>query len=73
MNEVYVHLLDFKTTQQAEAITKNEDSSYSIFLNSRLSSLMLKDAYEHALKHIQSGDFEKDDVQEIELEAHIDG
>lgn len=71
MNEdIYIHLIDFPDVKTTEAITKNEDCSYSVFLNSKLSNAMIRDAYEHAIRHIRNGDFEKDDVQEIETEAH---
>lgn len=49
----------------------NHDGSITIFLNSRDSHEMQVKAYQHELKHIKRRDFEKNDVQEIEHEAHI--
>lgn len=54
-----------------EAVTHNEDDTYTIFLNSRLSHERQLEAYKHALKHIVNGDFEKDDsANVIENNAH---
>lgn len=53
-----------------EHIVRNSDDSYSIFINARLSHDRQLDAYKHALKHIENDDFEKQNVDKIELEAH---
>lgn len=70
--DVNVVLLDFKTSKGNEMISANEDGSYTILINSRLSYAGQLKAYEHAIKHIQQNDFEKDDVQKIEYETHAD-
>lgn len=54
-----------------EAVTKNEDDSYTIFIESRLCKEEQNDAFLHAIKHILDNDFEKTDVNSIELDAHI--
>lgn len=46
---------------------------FTIYLDPRQSEDGLKRSYEHALKHIQDGDFFKTDVQSIESEAHKKG
>lgn len=53
-----------------EMVLPNEDGSYTIFLNSRLSKEQQQKAYIHALKHLKDDDFQKDDVQSIESNAH---
>ena len=53
-----------------EVITENEDGSYTIFVNSNLCESKRLKAISHAFKHIKERDFEKDDVQEIEANAH---
>lgn len=53
-----------------EVITENEDGSYTIFVNSNLCDSKRLKAISHAFKHIKARDFEKDDVQEIEANAH---
>ena len=68
--DVNVVLLDFKTTKGKEMVATNEDGSYTIFINSRLSYAVQLKAYQHAMRHIENGDFEKNDVQQIEYVAH---
>ena len=53
-----------------EAITENEDCTYTIFINKNLSDAKRLEAIQHALEHIKKKDFEKDDVQEIESDRH---
>ena len=53
-----------------EQITKNNDDSFTIFLNSKLTSEARLIAYEHAMQHIRNKDFDKNNVDEIELDAH---
>lgn len=53
-----------------EMVVSNEDGSYTILINSKLSDEGRLRAYEHAIKHITDNDFEKDDVQTIEATAH---
>ena len=56
-----------------EAVTENEDGSFTIFVNPNLCESKRIKAIKHALDHIQADDFGKDDVQEIEKEAHERG
>lgn len=53
-----------------EAVTENEDGSYTIFINNRLCEEKRLKSFWHAMNHIKNCDFEKEDVQEIELKAH---
>lgn len=53
-----------------EAVTKNEDDSYTIFIENRLCKEAQNDAFLHAIRHILNNDFDKMDVNQIELEAH---
>lgn len=71
MADIFVHLIDFpKEKKVHEAVTENDDGSFSVFIDSRLSSDGQLREYEHALKHIENGDFQKPDVQLIEAAAH---
>lgn len=54
----------------AERVIKNNDDSYTVLLNSRLSHERLLEAYSHALEHIQNDDFEKEESDKIEINAH---
>lgn len=71
MNDVNVQLVDFHITTSYEMVCQNEDGSYTILLNSRQADNQIKKACQHALRHIENGDFEKrGSVQEIEYDAH---
>lgn len=60
-------LLDMPTN---EAVTVNEDGSYTIFINARLNREQQIKSYYHAMNHIAGEDFDKKNVQEIEALAH---
>lgn len=53
-----------------EAVVKNEDDSYTIFINARLNYEQQMKSYLHAMKHIAGEDFQKENVQYIEYFAH---
>lgn len=54
-----------------EAITENEDGSFTIFINNNLCDSKRLKAIKHAIRHIAGRDFGKADVQEIEASAHL--
>ena len=62
-------LLDTPTPIKGQTI-KNEDGSYSIFLNARMASNQIEKTFEHEIEHIKNEDFEKEQVQRIEAYAH---
>ncbi len=68
--DVNVAVIDFKTCKGREMVVPNEDGSYTILINSRLTYASQLEAYEHAIRHINNHDFEKSDVQSIEYSAH---
>lgn len=43
---------------------------YTVYIDERLDEAHRLEAYRHALEHIRRHDFEKNDVQQIESEAH---
>ena len=53
-----------------EMVTRNADGSYTVLINSRLSYDAQRKAIRHALHHIERGDFDRLEVQQIEKEAH---
>lgn len=67
--DVNVFLIDFPNSGR-EMVVPNEDGSYTILINARLSDAGRMAAYEHAVKHIVGNDFEKEEVQRIESKAH---
>lgn len=46
---------------------------YTIYIDPRQSKDGIQRSYEHAMRHIQNGDFFKMDVQQIEAQAHKKG
>lgn len=69
MEEINIQFLNMDT-KIPEQLIKNEDDSYTLFLNARLSQESRLKSYYHALQHIQEQDFGKKDIQQIELQAH---
>lgn len=67
--DVNVVLLDFPNPGK-EMVFENEDGSYTILINAKLSIDGRMSAYKHAMKHIDNNDFQKDNVQTIEAVAH---
>ncbi len=67
--DIHVFLVNFPGPGE-EMVIPNEDASYTIIINARLSHERQLEAYCHALRHIGCHDFEKDSVQEIEFENH---
>lgn len=67
--DVNVYLMNFPSKGK-EMVVPNEDGSYTIFLNARLSYEEQLKAYQHAIDHIKNQDFQKSNVQEIEAAAH---
>ena len=63
-------IIDLPTTIYSFA-RKNPDDTYTIVINAKLSSEDRLRHYEHELKHIRNGDFEKDlTADAIEAQAH---
>lgn len=56
LDDVNVQVLDFGNSIPA-TVTINEDGSFSIFLNARLSYEQRMQAYLHEMRHIQKDDF----------------
>ena len=53
-----------------EHVIANSDGSYTVLINSRLSHERQKEAFSHAMNHIDKNDIKKTDADSIELEAH---
>ena len=69
--DIFVEVIDFgKDTKAAEMVTKNDDGSYTVFLNARYSHDKQMEALEHGVRHVTNDDFSKTDVQQIEADAH---
>ena len=60
--DVNTLLVNFPTPGN-EMVVENEDGSYTILINAKLSQDGQLKAYQHALNHINNEDFEKSEVQ----------
>lgn len=68
MNNVYVYLIDLP--DRVDEMVAPCLDGYTVYLNARLSYAGRVRAYHHAMRHIDRNDFEKYDVQEIEIKNH---
>ncbi len=68
MNDIFIYIIDLPT-EISEMVTPC-DGGFTIYLNGRLSYTDRVRAYCHALRHIENEDWSKEDVQQIEYEAH---
>lgn len=68
MDDIFVYFVPFPPTVH-EMVTPCADG-YTIYIADWLDEEHRIKAYEHALTHIRNNDFEKDNVQEIEMVAH---
>lgn len=69
--DIYPHLMKMPNKKVRELVTENEDGSFSVFIDSSLSSSQQLEAYHHALEHIQADDFASDlPADVIEARAH---
>lgn len=71
MEDINVQFIDMDT-KIPEQIVKNQDDSYTIFLNSKLSHDEQLKSYSHALMHIRRNDFDKENADSIEENAHME-
>lgn len=69
MSDYYVYVVPFPDGIR-EAVTPGFENDYTIYLNEKLSDEEKLKAYRHALNHCINNDFEREDVQEIEEQAH---
>lgn len=53
-----------------EHIIDNQDGSYTVFLNARLNYETQQKGFQHAVDHVMRKDYDKKDVQQIEMSAH---
>ena len=65
---VYTYVVDLPTGIN-EAVMKCADG-YTIYISAALSMEGRARAYRHAMKHINSDDWNKFDVNQIEVDAH---
>ena len=65
-----VRLINFPPGKVREAVTENEDGSYTICIEENLSQSERQREFLHAMRHIAGDDFSNNDIQLIEYDAH---
>ena len=66
MNNINVFIRDLPYS--VHGITKqNSDGSYTIFINAHDSVNIQRQSYEHEMQHIKNNDFEKYDIESLEI------
>ena len=68
MDSIFVYLVNLPDHIK-EMVTPCFDG-YTIYLDSNLDEIQQVKAFNHALSHIKGRDFEKSDVNAIEINAH---
>lgn len=67
---MYVNIQLMHLGKVREVVVENEDGGHTVFIDDRLSEEGRREAYTHAMRHINGDDFSKYDVGMIEKEAH---
>ena len=68
--DYFIKFVYFPVCSCGGVILLNEDGTYTILLNSRLSRQQNKDSLIHELNHIKNGDFYREiPIKQIEAEA----
>lgn len=71
MIDYQVILINFPNGKTKEAVTENEDGSYTIFIEENLSLIERQKEFLHAMKHIAGNDFSGEDIQKIEFNSRV--
>ena len=69
MDQIYTKVVDMPSGLRGH-IETNQDGSYTILINAKLSADTQKQVYKHELHHISNCDFEKFNCDIIEQKAH---
>lgn len=68
MDDVFVRCVD--TPDRVHEFVVPGADGYNIYIDEKLDEDSRIKAYHHAMHHIENGDFNRRDVQEIESRAH---
>ena len=68
--DYFVHIVDFPVCSCGGSVTPNDDGTYSVYINARLSHAQNRDSMAHEYKHMEHEDFSRDlPVETLEQEA----
>lgn len=68
MDDIYVYCVDLPP-EVHEMVAPCADG-YTVYVSTRDTRERQMESYQHAIRHVQRQDHEKDDVQEAEMQAH---
>ena len=68
MDDVYVRIV--KLPSKVRGFSMPGMDGMNVYISEDLDENQRLEAYDHEMKHIVNGDFEKTDVQAIEMAAH---
>lgn len=69
--DYFVRVVDFPVCSCGGAVTPNDDGTFTVLINARLSHEKNKQSMRHELKHIEHDDFWRDvPVEQMEKEAN---
>lgn len=69
-DEIFTYYMNMPTSIRSFVVSHG-NATYTIMINSRICHEQQLSAYQHELKHILNGDYNKyDSVDQIELTAH---
>ena len=68
MTDIYTYIVELPT--DVHEMVAPCPGGYTVYLRAGDSYERQREAYRHAITHIMSDDFEKDNVQNIEMMAH---
>ena len=63
--DYFVRLVDFPSLRCGGLVMVNDDGTYTVLLNSRLSYEQNRKSMDHELAHMEHGDFYRDEPLEI--------
>ena len=68
--DYFVRVVDFPVCSCGGLVTPNEDGTFSVYINSRLSHEQNKKSMRHELRHMEHDDFYRTaPIEQIEREA----
>lgn len=73
LDDIFIYQNSNMPNGAREMVCRNPDCTYTILINSKLSQEMQNDAVLHAIRHIESNDFERViecGIQKVETQAH---
>lgn len=69
LGNIFVKIIDMPCKIKGH-VNENQDGSYTVFLNARLTFEQQQETYMHEIRHILNDDFAKEDTDLVERRTH---